>query len=79
MKAIVLSEYGGVDKLELKEWAEPDPGPGQVQVRVRSASINPIGLEAERRRREGADAARAPGGAWSRCGGRGHEGRRRRP
>jgi NADPH:quinone reductase-like Zn-dependent oxidoreductase len=56
MKAIVLSEYGGVDKLELKEWAEPDPGPGQVQVRVRSASINPIDWKL----RSGAAKARMP-------------------
>jgi len=42
MKAIVLSEYGGPEKLVLREHAEPEPGAGQVQVRVSSASINPV-------------------------------------
>jgi NADPH:quinone reductase-like Zn-dependent oxidoreductase len=42
MKAIVLSEYGGPDKLVLREHAEPQPGAGQLKIRVSSASINPI-------------------------------------
>jgi NADPH:quinone reductase-like Zn-dependent oxidoreductase len=42
MKAIVLSEYGGPEKLVLRERAEPEPGAGQVKVRVSSAGINPI-------------------------------------
>jgi len=42
MKAIVLSEYGGPEKLELKELPEPEPGAGQVKIRVRSASVNPV-------------------------------------
>lgn len=42
MKAIVLSEYGGPEQLQLGERPEPEPGAGQVKVRVRSASINPV-------------------------------------
>lgn len=42
MKAMVLTEYGGVDNLEFRDIAEPDAAPGQLKVRVRSASINPI-------------------------------------
>jgi NADPH:quinone reductase-like Zn-dependent oxidoreductase len=42
MKAIVLLEYGGPDKLVLREHAEPQPGAGQLKIRVSSASINPI-------------------------------------
>ena len=42
MKAIVLSEYGGPEKLVLREHAEPEPGAGQLKIRVSSASINPI-------------------------------------
>jgi NADPH:quinone reductase-like Zn-dependent oxidoreductase len=42
MKAIVLPEYGGADKLVLREHAEPEPGAGQLKVRVSSASINPV-------------------------------------
>jgi NADPH:quinone reductase-like Zn-dependent oxidoreductase len=42
MKAIVLDEYGGPDKLLLREIPEPEPGAGEIRVRVVSASINPI-------------------------------------
>ena len=42
MKAIVLTEYGGTDKLLFRDQPEPEPGAGEVKVRVTSASINPI-------------------------------------
>lgn len=42
MKAIVLTAYGEVDKLELRELPDPAPGPNQIAVRVAGASINPI-------------------------------------
>ncbi|HEX3775687.1 MAG TPA: NADP-dependent oxidoreductase [Polyangiaceae bacterium] len=42
MKAIVLSAFGGPEKLELKDQPEPEPGAGQVKVRVASASLNPV-------------------------------------
>lgn len=42
MKAIVLTEYGGTDKLVLRDQPEPEPGAGQLKVRVASASINPV-------------------------------------
>jgi NADPH:quinone reductase-like Zn-dependent oxidoreductase len=42
MKAIVLDEYGGPDKLLLREIPEPEPKAGEIKVRVVSASINPI-------------------------------------
>src|SRR5436190_24210116 len=42
MKAIVLTEYGGTDKLQFREHPEPQVGAGQIKVRVASASINPI-------------------------------------
>jgi NADPH:quinone reductase-like Zn-dependent oxidoreductase len=43
MKAVVLSEYGSVDKLRVEnDQAEPPFGPGEVRVRVRATSINPI-------------------------------------
>jgi len=40
MQAIVLSEYGDVSRLELKD--RPEPGAGQIKIRVASASINPV-------------------------------------
>jgi NADPH:quinone reductase-like Zn-dependent oxidoreductase len=42
MQAIVLTEYGDANQLELKDWPEPEPGAGQIKVRVASASINPV-------------------------------------
>lgn len=42
MKAVVLTEYGGIDKLVFRDHPEPEAGAGQVKVRVASASINPI-------------------------------------
>ncbi len=42
MKAALLVGFGGVDRLELREVAEPKTGPGQVKVRVLATSINPI-------------------------------------
>jgi NADPH:quinone reductase-like Zn-dependent oxidoreductase len=42
MKAVVLHEYGGPDKLKYEEWADPQPGDGQILIRVTAAGINPI-------------------------------------
>ena len=42
MKAVVLHEYGGPDKLKCEDAPDPEPGEGQVLVRVAAASINPI-------------------------------------
>jgi NADPH:quinone reductase-like Zn-dependent oxidoreductase len=42
MRAALLTEYGGVDKLEIRDVPEPEPGPGEVKVRVAASSINPI-------------------------------------
>ena len=42
MKAIVLHEYGGPDKLKYEEWDDPQAGAGQILIRVVAAGINPI-------------------------------------
>jgi NADPH:quinone reductase-like Zn-dependent oxidoreductase len=42
MKAIVLTAYGDVENLELRELPEPPVGPGEVKIRMAGASINPI-------------------------------------
>lgn len=42
MKAVVLYQYGGPDKLKYEEVDDPVAGPGEVLVRVAAASINPI-------------------------------------
>jgi len=42
MKAVVLHEYGGPDKLKYEEWDDPQAGGGQILIRVAAAGINPI-------------------------------------
>jgi NADPH:quinone reductase-like Zn-dependent oxidoreductase len=42
MRAIVVTAYGGVDKLEARDVPEPSAGPGEVKVRVTASSVNPI-------------------------------------
>jgi len=42
MKAVVLTGYGDVEKLELRELPAPRVGPGELSVRVSGISINPI-------------------------------------
>jgi len=42
MKAVVLTGYGDVEKLELQDVEDPEPGPRQIKVKVAGASINPV-------------------------------------
>jgi NADPH:quinone reductase-like Zn-dependent oxidoreductase len=42
MKAIVLHEYGGPEKLKFEDFDDPVAGEGEVLVSVAAASINPI-------------------------------------
>jgi NADPH:quinone reductase-like Zn-dependent oxidoreductase len=42
MKAVVLHEYGGPDRLKYQEWDDPQPNDGQILIRVVAAGINPI-------------------------------------
>jgi NADPH:quinone reductase-like Zn-dependent oxidoreductase len=42
MKAVVLHEYGGPDKLKYEEWEDPRAGDGQILIRVTAAGVNPI-------------------------------------
>src|SRR5580698_6691857 len=42
MKAVVLHEYGGPDKLKYEDWDDPQVGDGQVLIRVTAAGVNPI-------------------------------------
>jgi len=40
VRAVLVEEHGGLDRLRWTEVADPIPGPGEVRVRVRAASIN---------------------------------------
>jgi NADPH:quinone reductase-like Zn-dependent oxidoreductase len=42
MKAVVLNEYGGPDKLKYEDVADPVAGEGELLVRLSATSINPI-------------------------------------
>lgn len=42
MKAVILQEYGGPEKLVYKEAENPTAGAGEVLVRVAASSVNPI-------------------------------------
>jgi NADPH:quinone reductase-like Zn-dependent oxidoreductase len=42
MKAIVLHEYGGPDKLKYEDVADPVAGEGELLVRVAATSVNPV-------------------------------------
>ncbi len=40
MQAIVLTEHGGPEVLEIRELPDPVPGPGEVLIRVRAFGLN---------------------------------------
>ena len=42
MKAVVLHEYGGPEKLKWEEFADPVAGEGELLVRVAASSVNPV-------------------------------------
>ena len=48
MKAAVLTEFGSVDRLEIREVTKPEPKPHQILVRVCATSINPVDYQTRR-------------------------------
>jgi NADPH:quinone reductase-like Zn-dependent oxidoreductase len=40
MRAVMIREHGGLERLVLEERPVPEPGPGEVRVRVRAAGVN---------------------------------------
>ncbi len=48
MKAVLLTDYGDVDKLVLKDVPEPTPGVRELKVQVEGASINPVDVKLRR-------------------------------
>ena len=45
MRAAVLSRYGDVEGLEIRDVPEPSAGPGKLKVRVAASSLNPLDLK----------------------------------
>jgi NADPH:quinone reductase-like Zn-dependent oxidoreductase len=56
MRAVVLHEHGGIDKLTYEEHQDPVPGPDEVLVRVRACGVNHLDLLT----REGRVASKVP-------------------
>jgi NADPH:quinone reductase-like Zn-dependent oxidoreductase len=42
VRAALLTRYGDVDALEIREVEEPRPGPGQVKLRIAASSLNAL-------------------------------------
>ena len=42
MKAVVLHEYGGPEKLKYEDWQDPRGGDDEIVIRVTAAGLNPI-------------------------------------
>jgi hypothetical protein len=42
MRAVLVSEFGGPERLRLGQAADPVPGPGQVRIAVHAAGVNPV-------------------------------------
>jgi len=40
MKALVITEHGPPDVMQVHERPDPEPGPGEVRIRVRAAGVN---------------------------------------
>ncbi|MDQ7992036.1 MAG: zinc-binding dehydrogenase [Propionicimonas sp.] len=40
MREVVITGYGGPERLQVRERPDPVPGPGQVRLRVRAAGVN---------------------------------------
>lgn len=56
MKAVVLHEHGGIDRLHYQDYPDPAPGAGEVLVQVRACGMNHLDLLT----REGRVATKVP-------------------
>jgi len=44
MKAALIREHGGLDKVRVEQMPQPRPAPGEVLVEVRAASLNHLDI-----------------------------------
>ena len=55
MRAIVYTENGDPDVLQLVERPAPEPGPGEVRVRLAFSGVNPTDWKSRRTNPPGSD------------------------
>jgi len=63
MKALAFDQFGGPDKLALRDVPDPQAGPGEVVLRVRACALNHLDLFV----REGIPALKTPLPFWTGC------------
>jgi len=63
MKALAFTEFGGPDKLALRDVPDPAAGPGEIVVRVRACALNHLDIFV----REGIPALKTPLPFWTGC------------
>ncbi|MEO9137891.1 MAG: quinone oxidoreductase [Jatrophihabitans sp.] len=66
MRAVVVSEHGGVEVLQVQDLPDPEPGPGQVLLEVAASGVNFIDVY----RREGVYPVPTPFVLGGECAGR---------
>ena len=44
MKAVYITEHGGIDKLVYGDQPEPEVDPGEIMLRVRASALNHLDL-----------------------------------
>lgn len=42
MKAVIINDFGGTEKLEIADVPKPEPEEGEVLVRIKAAGVNPV-------------------------------------
>lgn len=42
MKAVIIKEFGGPEKLEIADVPKPEPNEGEVLIRIKAAGVNPV-------------------------------------
>ena len=42
MKAIILENFGGIDKLKFGEFTTPMPAPDEIQIKIAYTAVNPV-------------------------------------
>jgi NADPH:quinone reductase-like Zn-dependent oxidoreductase len=63
VRAAVTEEFGGIDRIVVRDLPKPTPGPGEVLVHVKAAATNPLDCKLREGQRVLMNGA-APGGTY---------------